>query len=156
MRRACRIVQQHHSMQYYASRLDPRTALRKRMREIAQVRMRYGYRRIHVLLKREGWPVGRTLIYRLNDEEKLQLRSKLPRRRKQFAMRREVYVPKRPNQAWSMDFASDQLVDGRRFRALTVVDVFTREALAVRVDQRLGATTSLTFARALLLYAAPP
>ena len=137
MRRACRIVQQHRSVQYYASQLDPRTALRLRMRELAQTRMRYGYRRIHVLLRWEGWPVGRTLIYRLYDEEKLQLRSKLPRRRKQFVTRREVYVPKRPNQAWSMDFVSDQLVNGRRFRALTVVDVFTREALAVRVDQRL-------------------
>ena len=117
MRRACRIVQQHRSMQYYASRLDSRTALRKRMREIAQVRMRYGYRRIHVLLQREGWSAGCSLIYRLCDEETRQLRSKLPRRRKQFVTRREVYVPKRANQAWSTDFVSDQFVDGRRFRA---------------------------------------
>jgi putative transposase len=72
-------------------------------------------------------------------KESLQLRSKLPRRRKMVVTRRDPYVPKRPNQAWSMDFVSDQLVNGQRIRALTVVDVFTREALAVSVGYRLRA-----------------
>jgi putative transposase len=64
-RRACRIVKHHRSVQYYSSRKDPRTALRARMRELAQVRMRYGYRRLHVLLRREGWILGRELAYRI-------------------------------------------------------------------------------------------
>jgi putative transposase len=138
-RRACRIVKQHRSMQYYRSRMDPKTALRARMRELAQVRIRYGYRRLHVLLRREGWSLGKDQTYRLYTEESLQLRSKRPRRRKMVVARREKYVPKRPNQAWSMDFVADQLVDGTRFRALTIVDVFTREALDIAVGQRLRA-----------------
>jgi putative transposase len=136
-RRACRILRQHRSVDRYRSRLDPRTALRSRMRELAQVRMRYGYRRLHVLLRREGWRIGRELTYRIYTQEGLQLRSKRPRRRKMAIARRERYVPKRPNQARSMDFAADQLVNGTRFRALTVVDVFTREALSIEVGQRL-------------------
>ena len=136
-RRACRVMRQHRSVHYYRSRKDPRTALRTRMRELAQVRIRYGYRRLQVLLRREGWRVGKNLVYRLYTEEKLQLRCKRPRRRKMVVARRERYVPKRPNQAWSMDFVADQLVDGTRFRALTIVDVYTREALDIVVGQRL-------------------
>jgi putative transposase len=104
-RRACRIVRQHRSAEYYHSRKDPKTALRGRMRELAQVRIRYGYRRLHVLLRREGWQLGKDQTYRLYTEESLQLRSKLPRRRKMVVTRRERYVPKRANQAWSMDFS---------------------------------------------------
>lgn len=136
-RRACRIVKQHRSMQYYRSCKDPKTALRSRMRELAQVRVRYGYRRLHVLLRREGWSLGKDQTYRLYTEEHLQLRSKRPRRRKMLVTRRERYVPKRANQAWSMDFVADQLVDGTKIRILTIVDVFTREALCTRVGQRL-------------------
>jgi putative transposase len=136
-RRACRIVRQHRSMQYYRSCKDPKTALRLRMRELAQVRMRYGYRRLHVLLRREGWPLGKDQAYRVYTEESLQLRSRRPRRRKMVIGRRERYVAKRANQAWSMDFVADQLVSGTTFRALTIVDVFTREALCIEVGQRL-------------------
>jgi putative transposase len=99
--------------------------------------MGYGYRRLHVLLRREGWILGRELAYRLYTEESPQLRSKRPRRRKMVVARRERYVPKRGNQAWSMDFVADQLAAGRKPRALTVVDVFTREALCIRVGQKL-------------------
>ncbi len=109
------------------------------MRELARSRVRYGYRRLHVLLKREGWRLGKNQAYRVYGEEGLQLRSKLPRRRKMVVSRRERYVPKRANQAWSMDFVSDQLASGQRIRALTVVDVFTREALAIRVGYRMKA-----------------
>jgi putative transposase len=124
-------------MQYYQSCKDPRTALRARMRELAQVRVRYGYRRLHVLLRREGWSLGKEQAYRLYTEEHLQLRSKWPRRRKMLVTRRERYVPKRANQAWSMDFVADQLVDGTKIRILTIVDVYTREALCTRVGHRL-------------------
>jgi len=106
------------------------------MKELAQTRVRYGYRRLQVLLQREGWTVGKNLAYRLYTEEGLQLRSKRPRRRKMAVTRRERYVPTRPNQAWSMDFVSDQLTNGTRIRALTIVDVFTRGALAIRVGRR--------------------
>jgi putative transposase len=119
--------------------MDPKLALRARMREIAQTRVRYGYRRIHVLLRREGWSLGKDQTYRLYTEESLQLRSKRPRRRKMVVGRRERYVAKRPNQAWSMDFVADQLVNGTRLRALTVIDIFTREALCIRVGHRLRA-----------------
>ena len=82
MRRACRLMKQSRSVRYYQSVKDPKQALRGRMWEIAQARVRYGYRRIHVLLKREGWQLGKNQAYRLYSEEQLQLRSKLPRRRK--------------------------------------------------------------------------
>jgi len=109
------------------------------MREIAQTRVRYGYRRVHVLLKREGWRVSRNRVYRLYAEEQLQLRSKLPKRRKMVVSRRERCVPVRPNEVWSLDFVADQLADGTRLRALTVVDIFSREALAIEVGKRLRA-----------------
>lgn len=89
------------------------------------------------MLRREGWLIGKNLVYRLYIEENLQLRSKRPRRRKMVVARRERHVPRRPNQAWSMDFVADQLVDGTRFRALAIVDVYTREALEIVVGQRL-------------------
>ena len=91
-----------------------------------------------MLLKREGWQVGKDLVYRLYKEEGLILR-KRPVRRKQTAaaQRQEKCRPTGPNQVWSLDFVSDQLVDGRRFRALTVVDIYTRESLAIEVGSAL-------------------
>ena len=114
-------------------------AARPHVRASAESRIRYRYRRLHVLLKREGWRLGKHQAYRLYSEERLQLRSKLPRRRKMVVTRREKYVPKRPNQAWSMDYVADQLLDGPRSRSLTLVDVCTRESLDIRVGQRLKA-----------------
>ncbi len=138
-RRACRLVQLPRSVFRYRSVMDPQLALRQRMRELAHSRVRYGYRRIHVLLRREGFRLGKNQAYRLYCEEALQLRSKLPKRRKMVVTRRDRYVPRRTNQAWSMDFVSDQLTNGERFRALTIVDVFSREALAIHVGKRLRA-----------------
>jgi putative transposase len=135
--RACRLVKQARSTFHYRSAKVPQTALRQRIREIAQIRVRYGHRRVHVLLKREGWRVSRKRVYRLYAEEQLQLRSKLPRRRKMVVSRRERCVPVRPNEVWSLDFVADQLADGTRLRALPVVDVFSREALAIDVGKRL-------------------
>lgn len=129
-RRACALLMHPRSTHRYRSVKDPQLALRQRMREIAQVRLRYGYRRIHVLLRREGWKHSRGKTYRLYTEERLQLRSRLPKRRKMVVQRNQRMRPAAPDDAWTMDFVADQLANGTRFRALTVVDVFTREALA--------------------------
>ena len=138
-RRACRLLQQNRNICFYRSRRDPRLEVRTRMREIAHTRVRYGYRRIHILLRREGWVVGKKLVYRLYQEEQLQLRSKRPKRRKMVMQRAARFAATRPGQAWAMDFVADQLVDGRNIRALTIVDVFSREALAIDVGVRLRA-----------------
>ena len=108
-----------------------------RIREIAQVRIRYGYRKILVLHHREDWQVGRTLVSRLYREEGLTLRRTVPMKRRVAVERRERIKPAAPNQVWSLDFVSDQLADGRRFRALTVMDVYTRESLSIEPGQRL-------------------
>src|SRR3989440_287816 len=110
--------------------------------EIAQVRVRYGYRKILVLQKREGWKVGKKLVYRLYCEEGLTLRWKPRRRRCAATNGRQRTNPTAPNEVWSLDFVADQLADWRRFRALTVVDVFTRESLAIEVGQRSEEHTS--------------
>jgi putative transposase len=138
LRRACTLIKQTRSTQYYQSVKDPKTALRRRMHEIARTRIRYGYRRIHVLLKREGWQLGKNQAFRLYQEEQLQLRSKLPKRRKMVVCRQVRIKPTQPNQVWSMDFVADQLANGARFRTLTIIDVFSKEALAIEVGQRLG------------------
>jgi len=136
-RKACQLARQHRSTQRKPSTRDPRTALRQRMHEIVATRIRYGYRRVHVMLKRDGWQVGRNVVYRLYREEGLVLRTKRPRRRKMVVHREARCQPKRPNEAWTLDFIHDQLSNGQKFRALTVVDVFSREALAIEVGQRL-------------------
>jgi putative transposase len=136
-RRACGVARLARSTKRYRSSKDPQTALRGRIREIARARVRYGYRKIRVLLNREGWKVGKKRVYRLYREEGLTLRQKPRRRRQVSAHQRERRKPQAPNEVWSLDFVADQLVDGRRFRALTVVDVFTRECLAIEAGQSL-------------------
>ena len=109
-----------------------------RIREIAQARVRYGYRKIRVLLNREGWEVGKHLVYRLYKEEGLTLKRMKPAgKRKAARQREEKFKPVAPDQAWSMDFVADQLQDGTRFRSLTIVDVYTREAVAIAVGRSL-------------------
>jgi len=107
------------------------------MHEIAAIRVRYGYRRVHILLKREGWNASRWLVQRLYQEEGLALRSKRPRRRKMAAHRQARTKPTGPDQAWSLDFVADELPQGRRYRCLTVIDVYSRECLAIEVEQNL-------------------
>ena len=136
-RRACGVSQLHRGTYQYRSHKDPRIELRMRMREIATVRVRYGYRKILVLLQREGWAVGKTRVSRLYREEGLALRRTVPRKRRVAVERRERPQVTRPNQVWSLDFVADQLADGRRFRALTVMDVHTRESLAIEPGQSL-------------------
>jgi putative transposase len=112
-------------------------ALRIRIREIAQSRVRYGYRKIRVLLNREGRDVGKRLVYRLYKEEGVALKKRPQCKRKALRHREERFTAIAPNRAWSIDFVADQLHDGTRFRALTVVDVYTREGIAIEAGQRL-------------------
>lgn len=107
------------------------------MNEIASVRIRYGYWRIYTLLRREGFKDNHKRVYRLYREEGLNLRSKRPRRNKSAAHRLERISFTSKNQCWSMDFVCDQLFDGRRFRALTVIDNYTRKCLGICVDQSI-------------------
>jgi putative transposase len=136
-RRACRIARMNRATFRYRSYRDPRKELRMRIREIAQARVRYGYRKIRVLLNREGWKMGKYLVERIYREEGLTLHQRRKRRRRVAEHRWERFHPTGPNQVWSMDFVADQLADGRRFRSLTVVDIYTRECLAIRSEPRL-------------------
>jgi putative transposase len=137
-RRACRVLRVPRATYRYRSCLDPRTELRMRIREIAQSRVRYGYRKIRVLLNREGWKVGKYLVYRLYCEEGLCLQRMKPAgKRKASRARAEKFKAMAPDEAWSMDFVADQLQDGTRFRSLTIVDVYTREAVAIEAGQGL-------------------
>ena len=109
------------------------------MREIAAARVRYGYRKIRVLLQREGFEVSKKVVYRVYREEGLALRYRSSRRRRAQATRPQRSIATAANQAWSLDFVCDQLSSGERFRALTILDVFTREALAINLGRHLRA-----------------
>lgn len=136
-RRACRALGLQRSSHRYVAKRDDRVGLRLDLRRLAAARPRYGYRRLHVLLGREGIQANHKLVHRLYREEGLALRRK--QRRKRVAQER-VPRPKveAPNESWSMDFVSDMLVDGRRLRVLAVVDNCTREALVLEVDFSMG------------------
>ena len=121
-------------MRYVSHRPD-QAPLILRIRDLAATRTRYGYFRIYILLRREGWFVNHKRVYRLYRDDGLSLRLKRPRRNVSAANRDRQPAAAAPNEMWSMDFVSDALCDGRRLRALTVVDAFTREALAIDVDQ---------------------
>jgi putative transposase len=129
-RRACRATGFHRSSQRYRTRRDPQVELRMRLKERAAARVRYGYRRLHVLLRREGWPINAKRVHRLYREEGLTIRPKLPKRKRAWRYREGRPTLGTANEAWAMDFMSDQLFDGRPFRILTVIDGHTREALA--------------------------
>ena len=134
-RRACAVLKAGRSSYHYRSRRASQAALRKRIREIAETRVRYGYRRIHVLLRREGWRVNAKRVYRLYCEEGLQLRNKTPKRRVSAKLREDRCPAAAPNEVWAMDFMSDQLFDGRRIRILTIVDAFSRLSPAIDIRQ---------------------
>ena len=110
--------------------------MRQRLRELAAVRVRFGYRRLTVLWKREGWPVNAKRVYRLYLDEGLTVRTK-PRKRLASRPRVPLPAPTRPNERWSMDFVSARLADGRWFRTLTVLNIYTRESLALVADRSL-------------------
>ena len=136
-RRACSILRAPRSTVRYLSVADPQEPLRLRLRQLAAEHVSYGYQRLYVLLRREGWPVNHKRVYRLYREDGLCLRKKPPRRRVACRKRRMRPPATRRNESWSMDFVSDQLFDGRRLRVLTLVDNHTRESLALHVGQRV-------------------
>lgn len=123
-------------MRYEAIRQDD-PALRERLKELARVRRRFGYRRLHVFLRREGHEVNHKRLFRIYREERLHVRRRGGRKRA-MGTRAPMVLPLMPNQRWSLDFVSDQLTDGRRFRILTVVDDCTRECLALIADTSLS------------------
>ena len=124
------------TIRYETTRPDDR-GLRERLTELARERRRFGYRRLHVLLRREGLVVNHKKLFRLYREERLGVRRRGGRKRA-LGTRAPMLVPLRPNERWSLDFVSDQLTDGRRFRILTVVDDCTRENIALIADTSLS------------------
>ena len=136
-RRSARLLQVPWTTLLYKSRKKAQEPLRRRLREIAATYVRYGYRRLTVLLKREDWKIGAKRVYRLYDEENLKVRSV---ERKKIARRQRVPQPQavRPNDSWSADFVSDKLTDGRTIRILTVIDQFTRECIWLEADRSMS------------------
>ena len=138
-RRACRVLgTDRASVRYRATRPDD-GVLRDRLKALAQERRRFGYRRLHVMLRREGHAVNKKRVQRIYREERLTVRRRGGRKRA-MGTRRPLETPLVANQRWSLDFVSDQLTDGRRFRILTVIDNCTRECLALVADTSLSGT----------------
>ncbi len=121
---------------YESSRPDD-AELRQRLRELSSERRRFGYRRLHLLLKREGVQVNSKRLYRIYKEERLTVRKRGGHKRA-LGTRAPMAIPKDPNQRWSFDFVFDALVDGRRFRIKCVIDDFSCECLAIVVDNSLS------------------
>lgn len=136
-RRACQALSvDRTSMRYRSVRPDD-AGLREVMKAVAGERRRFGYRRIHVMLRRQGILMNHKKLRRLYREEKLQVRRRGGRKRA-LGTRRPMLVPDRINVRWSLDFVSDAFTDGRRFRVLAVVDDFSRECLALVADTSLS------------------
>jgi putative transposase len=136
-RRACELIEADRTMIRYRSRRAPDTELRTRLRDLANERKRFGYRRLFVLLRQTGEASGINRIYRLYREEGLGVRKRRARRRAVGA-RAPILVEARPNARWSLDFIHDQLACGRRFRILNIVDDVTRECLAAIPDTSIS------------------
>jgi putative transposase len=154
-RRVSGLMMINRSTMNYRSRRDPQHALRVRLRELAASRVRFGYRRLTVMLRREGWPVSAKRVYRLYTEDGLAVRTKV---RKKIARRSRVPTLRatRPNEKWSMDFVAARLLDGRWFRVLTVVDQFTRECLLLLADSSLtGQKVALALSQVIAERGAP-
>jgi putative transposase len=131
--RACGLIGISRSLYRYRSRRPDCTPLRSRIEEIAAAKRRYGYRRVYLRLRREGWDVNRKRVYRIYRDAGLAVRR---RKRKRIGLfeRNPLPKPTAANLSWSMDFVADGLIGGRRLRCLTIVDDCTRECLAIEVD----------------------
>ena len=136
-RRACGLVGMEPKTFRYASRRSDDAEVRQRLRALAAERRRFGYRRLHILLAREGTRLNHKRLFRLYRQEKLGVRKRGGRKRA-LGTRSPMVLPEAPNQRWSLDFVSDALNNGRRFRVLAVVDDFTRECLALVIDTTLS------------------
>lgn len=148
IRRACTVLRFQKSSYFYRARRSSQAGLKKRIQEIAATRVRYGYRRIHVLLRREGWRVNAKRVYRLYVEIGLQIRHKRPKRKVAAKLREDRRAPTAPNEVWAMDFLSDQLFDGRKIRVLTIVDAYSKVSPAIDVrDRYTGADVVATLTR---------
>lgn len=126
IRHACRVLEATRATYHYKTRRRDQAGLAARIKEISQTRVRYGYRRVHVILCREGWKVNMKRTYRIYKALGLQLRNKTPKRRVKAKLREDRCKASRPHEIWSMDFVHDQLATGRKMRVLTVVDTFSR------------------------------
>ena len=144
------------SVYRYVSIRDGQVPLRMRIKEIAATRIRYGYKRIHILLRREGWEVNHKRVYRIYCEEGLNLRTKRPKRRVSAAHRVKSPPATGINESWSMDFVTDSLFNGRRFRSLTVVDNFSRECLVIEVGQHIRGEDVVRVMSSLAFYRGTP
>jgi putative transposase len=136
-RRALRVFRWPRSTHRHRSVADPQLPLRLRLRELATARVAYGYRRLHVLLRREGWQVNHKRVYRLYRVEGLLMRKKTPRRRVACVKREIKPAALARNECWSMDFVSDQLFDDRRLRVLVIIENYTRECLTLEASARI-------------------
>src|ERR1700757_4737152 len=131
IRRACHVFLLDRSTYHYKSRRPGQAALEQRIKDICQTRVRYGYRRVHVLLRREGWHINQKKTRRIYRELGLQLRNKTPKRRVKAKLREDRRKATRPNETWAMDFVHDQLATGTKLRVLTIVDTFSRFSPAI-------------------------
>jgi putative transposase len=136
-RRACRLIKADRHMVRYRSTRPPDTALRTRLRDIANERRRFGYRRLFIMLRREGETSGINRIYRLYREEGLGVRRRKGRKRA-VGVRAPIVVEARPNARWSLDFVHDQMANGRRFRVLNIKDDITHECLGAIPDTSIS------------------
>ena len=136
-RRACRTIGADRSLIRYRAQRPDDGVLRVRLHELAASRRRFGYRRLHILLRREGVTMNHKKLRRLYREERLQARRRGGRKRA-LGTRAPLVLPQGPNQRWSLDFVSDTFTDSRRFRMLTVVDDFTRECLCLVADTSIS------------------
>lgn len=136
-RRACQVIGCCRMTTRYEIVREDDPVLRERLKEVAKVRRRFGYRQLHVFLRREGFDLNHKRLFRIYREEPLHLRRRGGRKRT-MGTRAPMVLPRMPNQRWSLDFVPDQLTDGRRFRIMTVVDDCTRECLALVADTSLS------------------
>ena len=134
--RACTVLTAVRSSDRYTSRRPSQGLLKKRIRANAETGVRYGYRRIHVLLRRERWAVNARRVVRLYTEAGLQLRHKTPKPKVSAKLREDRCAASAPNGVWAMDFMSDRSVEGRSLRILTNVDTFSRLSAAIDVRHR--------------------
>ena len=154
-RRACQTIDADRgSMRYRSIRPDD-AVLRSRLRELAAQRRRFGYRRLLIMIRREGVHVNHKRLRRVYREERLQVRRRGGRKRA-LGTRAPMAIPQGPNQRWSLDFLSDQLSDCRRFRILAVVDDFTRECLALVADTSISGLRTARELDAIIAYRGKP